>query len=87
MTSLGMKHIPHDTQRTLVSILDKNKISETVIMDIMGHTDFKTTKEAYIGRNKNNQLKTTRNKKSSLFLLFKKFFSRTSVILIIFKTL
>ena len=82
-----MKHIPHDTQRTLVSILDKNKISETVIMDIMGHTDFKTTKEAYIGRNKNNQLKTTRNKKSSLFLLFKKFFFRTSVILIIFKTL
>lgn len=48
MTSLGMKHIPHDTRRTLASILDKNKISETVIMDIMGHTDFKTTKEAYI---------------------------------------
>ena len=48
MTSLGMKHIPHDTQITLVSILDKNKISETVIMDIMGHTDFKTTKESYI---------------------------------------
>ena len=48
MISLGMKHIPHDTRRTLASILDKNKISETVIMDIMGHTDFKTTKEAYI---------------------------------------
>ena len=48
MTSLGMKHISHDTRRTLASILDKNKISETVIMDIMGHTDFKTTKEAYI---------------------------------------
>ncbi len=48
MTSLGMKRIPHDTRRTLASILDKNKISETVIMDIMGHTDFKTTKESYI---------------------------------------
>lgn len=48
MISLGMKHIPHDTRRTLASILDKNKISETVIMDIMGHANFKTTKDYYI---------------------------------------
>lgn len=48
MKSLGMEHIPHDTRRTLASILDKNKISETVIMDILGHTDFRTTKEHYI---------------------------------------
>ena len=48
MKLLGMKHVPHDTRRTLASILDKSGASETVITDILGHADFKTTKEYYI---------------------------------------
>lgn len=48
MESLGMSHVPHDTRGTLASILDRNGASETVITDILGHADYKTTKDYYI---------------------------------------
>lgn len=48
MKLLGMQHLPHDTRRTLASILDRSGASQTVITDIIGHADYKTTKDYYI---------------------------------------
>ncbi|RRD39294.1 site-specific integrase [Leptotrichia sp. OH3620_COT-345] len=57
MESLGMSHVPHDTRGTLASILEKNNISETIITDLMGHTDIKTTQDYYI----QNDIETIKN--------------------------
>ncbi len=48
MESLGMKHTSHDARGTFASILNKKGINKTIITDLMGHSDFKTTQEYYI---------------------------------------
>lgn len=48
MELLGMNHTSHDARGTFASILNKKGINETIITDLMGHSDFKTTKEYYI---------------------------------------
>lgn len=48
MEALGMSHKPHDTRRTFATILSKLGASESVIIDLMGHSSFKTTEKHYI---------------------------------------
>lgn len=48
MKSLGMEHTTHDARITFASTLNKSGVNDTVITDLMGHSDFKTTKNYYI---------------------------------------
>lgn len=48
MKNLGMNHLPHDTRKTLATILSKNKISDSIITDTLGHSDIGITEKYYI---------------------------------------
>ena len=43
-----MKHTPHDYRHTFASLIDNANVNETVITNMMGHSDFLTTKKYYI---------------------------------------
>ena len=43
-----MKHRPHDTRKTLATLMRKNDINDSIILDIMGHTKIDTTRRYYI---------------------------------------
>ena len=48
MDKLNMKHRPHDTRKTLATLMRKNDINDSIILDIMGHTKIDTTRRYYI---------------------------------------
>ena len=48
MEQLGMNHKPQDTRKTLATLLSKEGMSESIITDLMGHTDIKVTEKYYI---------------------------------------
>ena len=43
-----MNHKPQDTRKTLATLLSKEGMSESIITDLMGHTDIKVTEKYYI---------------------------------------
>ena len=43
-----MKHTPHHYRHTFASLIDNANVNETVITNMMGHSDFLTTKKHYI---------------------------------------
>ena len=43
-----MKHAPHDYRNTFASLIGNANVNETVITNMMGHSDFLTTKKHYI---------------------------------------
>ena len=48
MQKFNMKHTPHDCRHTFASLLDNANVNGKVISDMMGHSDFLTTKKHYI---------------------------------------
>lgn len=48
MKELGMNHKPHDTRRTLATLMSRKNINESIIKDVMGHTKIEITQKYYI---------------------------------------
>ena len=51
MKELGMNHKPHDTRRTLATLMSRKNINESIIKDVMGHTKIEITQKYYIQNN------------------------------------
>ena len=64
MDKLNMKHKPHDTRRTLATLMIKENINQSVILDVLGHTKIETTQRYYI-RNDFKTLKSNMEKLSN----------------------
>lgn len=53
-----VKKSPHKIRKTYGSILIDSGVDESLIIEQMGHTDIKTTKEHYYRNRKNKEQKT-----------------------------